>query len=70
MFGAANPLLHGDGSGHMYDPEAADAQGLSNSQHVPTVMAGVLVISALILVGLDRGGFEVGATLKAGAGRG
>lgn len=66
MYGAANSMLHGDGSGNMYDPEAGAAEMGANPEHVPTAMAVVLVVAATFLFASKKAGFTASGTVKAG----
>lgn len=73
MFGnAANPILHGNGSGAgSYNSGDAEAE-MSAMSHdiVPTAAAGVLIVGMALLVLLDKGGFKFTGTGSAGIGKG
>lgn len=60
MFGAVNPFTHGGGTGAgSYSPEdAADEVGATYTDHIPTVLAGVLIGAGAILFAMKRADFK------------
>jgi hypothetical protein len=70
MFNAANPLLHGNGSGGVYNTQDANAEMAQTHDRVPAYLAAVLIGSAGILLFLNKANFRFVGTASGGLGKG
>lgn len=55
---AGNPLLHGRNGGSYSAADATREMAGTFTDHIPTTLAGVLIISGIVLVALQRAGFR------------
>jgi hypothetical protein len=55
----ANPLLSGNGSGNGYSViDGENEMAATDTTHVPTAMAGFLMLGVGLLILLDKGDFK------------
>jgi hypothetical protein len=68
MPAAGNPLLWGKGGGSYSAADAAAEVGGTETDHIPTVLALVVVASGVLLLVLQRTGFRFVAEASGGRG--
>ena len=65
QYSGANPMLHGDGSGGVYNTDDAEREMSDPDAKVPYYMAAILIGGAGLLFALRKSGFELVGTARA-----